>query len=211
MRHSFAALAVMLLALSCRTVDTPPPPSTFAGEQIGAMTSGDVYGSPGTTAPAPTTTGTTYQSTPQDTAAQATTPASTQKARLIHVGLNDYRIDIPDSLPSGPVTLHVMNYGRIPHSFGIRSSSATGYGTATSTTGTPTTEPSGYGTPTTPAMPAAASEYGAEAFDRRLPSDLMPGQSAVLEVDLQPGSYVTYCPVGDHASVHGMTRAVTVR
>jgi uncharacterized cupredoxin-like copper-binding protein len=106
---------------------------------------------------------------------------------MIHVSLNEYRIDIPDPLPSGRVMLHVMNQGAIPHSFGIRSSSAgsAGYGTATGS---------------------------APTYDRSLPSALQPGQMGTLEVELQAGgSYVTYCPVGDHVSTHGMTKSVTVK
>ncbi len=103
---------------------------------------------------------------------------------VINVALNDYRIDIPDSLPAGKVTFHVMNYGNVLHSFGIRSGSDT----------------ASYGTT---GMSAA--------FDRSLPSTLQPGQSTTLEVDLQPGSYLTYCPVGNHASAHGMVHTVTVK
>lgn len=41
------------------------------------------------------------------------------------------------------------------------------------------------------------------------PQDLQPGESQTMEVDLQEGSYVVYCPVGDHRS-RGMEVDLTV-
>lgn len=37
-----------------------------------------------------------------------------------------------------------------------------------------------------------------EGIDATLAMNLQPGESATLEVDLEPGSYVVYCPVGRH-------------
>ena len=104
------------------------------------------------------------------------------EARMIHVALNEYRIDLGDTLPAGRVKFHVMNSGSLPHSFGVRSSSAAG-------------------------APGASTD----AYDRSLASPLQPGQMGTLEVDLEPGSYEAYCPVGDHASSHGMTKTFMVK
>src|SRR5919107_5406586 len=40
-------------------------------------------------------------------------------------------------------------------------------------------------------------------------AEIGPGESAVLEVNLDPGTYVLYCPVGDHKE-RGMDGTVTV-
>jgi uncharacterized cupredoxin-like copper-binding protein len=40
-------------------------------------------------------------------------------------------------------------------------------------------------------------------------AEIGPGESAVLEVNLDPGTYVLYCPVGDHKE-RGMDSTVTV-
>ncbi len=40
--------------------------------------------------------------------------------------------------------------------------------------------------------------------------DIPPGESTLLEVNLDPGTYVLYCPVGDHEE-RGMRGTVTVR
>lgn len=36
-------------------------------------------------------------------------------------------------------------------------------------------------------------------MEEELESDLQPGETATLEVDLSPGTYEVYCPVDDHA------------
>jgi uncharacterized cupredoxin-like copper-binding protein len=40
--------------------------------------------------------------------------------------------------------------------------------------------------------------------------DIGPGESAELEVNLEPGTYKLYCPVGNHEG-RGMVGTVTVR
>jgi glucose/arabinose dehydrogenase/uncharacterized cupredoxin-like copper-binding protein len=52
-------------------------------------------------------------------------------------------------------------------------------------------------------------EIGGPAIELRLDSNLLPGQSGVLEVDLAPGEYQVYCPVDDHAAM-GMQLTLTV-
>ncbi len=48
-----------------------------------------------------------------------------------------------------------------------------------------------------------------EGIDVALPSDLLGGQSGTLEVELPPGTYRVYCPVGSHAQ-RGMDMTLTV-
>jgi uncharacterized cupredoxin-like copper-binding protein len=58
-----------------------------------------------------------------------------------------------------------------------------------------------------------AEEHGfnieGEGFEASLEPTLQPGESGMLEVDLPPGTYEAYCPVGDHAE-QGMTIELTV-
>jgi hypothetical protein len=48
-----------------------------------------------------------------------------------------------------------------------------------------------------------------EGTDVSLASDLEPGETAVLEVALEPGSYVVTCPIANHAEL-GMRVELTV-
>lgn len=38
-----------------------------------------------------------------------------------------------------------------------------------------------------------------QGFEWSLENNLMPGESETMHIDLQPGEYEVYCPVGDHA------------
>jgi uncharacterized cupredoxin-like copper-binding protein len=53
-------------------------------------------------------------------------------------------------------------------------------------------------------------EIEGQGIEEELEEDLAAGQSGVLEVDLQPGTYRVYCPVGNHDEEHGMTTELTV-
>src|SRR5687767_5186097 len=53
-------------------------------------------------------------------------------------------------------------------------------------------------------------EIEGQGIEQKLPTSLKSGQSGTLEVDLRPGTYTVYCPVGNHAEEHGMTRQLTV-
>ena len=53
-------------------------------------------------------------------------------------------------------------------------------------------------------------EIEGEGIEQMLAEDLAAGASSVLEVDLQPGTYRVYCPVGTHDEEHGMTTQLTV-
>jgi uncharacterized cupredoxin-like copper-binding protein len=53
-------------------------------------------------------------------------------------------------------------------------------------------------------------EIEGSGVEEELPSDLQPGQSGDLEVELQPGTYEMYCPVSNHLEL-GMEGEVTVK
>jgi uncharacterized cupredoxin-like copper-binding protein len=52
-------------------------------------------------------------------------------------------------------------------------------------------------------------EVEGNGVEETLPEDLAAGDSGELTVDLEPGSYEMYCPVGNHAD-QGMTGEITV-
>jgi uncharacterized cupredoxin-like copper-binding protein len=87
----------------------------------------------------------------------------------VPVSLMEFAIDMPQSLPAGPVTFAVTNDGTITHSFEIESAD----------------------------------------MEEELAAELEPGESGMLTVDLAPGTYEVYCPIGNHAD-QGMMVEVTV-
>lgn len=54
-------------------------------------------------------------------------------------------------------------------------------------------------------------EIEGQGIEQELENDLQPGESGTLEVNLQPGTYRIYCPVGNHATEHGMEMQLTVQ
>ena len=52
-------------------------------------------------------------------------------------------------------------------------------------------------------------EVEGNGVEETLPADLAAGDSGELTVDLEPGTYEMYCPVGNHAD-EGMTGEITV-
>jgi uncharacterized cupredoxin-like copper-binding protein len=52
-------------------------------------------------------------------------------------------------------------------------------------------------------------EVEGQGIEEELPENLAPGASGMLTVDLAPGTYEVYCPVGDHAG-EGMRLELTV-
>jgi uncharacterized cupredoxin-like copper-binding protein len=87
----------------------------------------------------------------------------------VPVSLIDFAIEMPDTLPAGPVTFAVTNDGQSTHSFEIEGA----------------------------------------GIEEELEARLEPGQSGMLSVNLEPGTYEVYCPVGSHAD-RGMRVEVTV-
>lgn len=87
----------------------------------------------------------------------------------VPVSLMEFAIDMPTTLPAGPVTFAVTNDGTITHSFEVEN----------------------------------------ESLEEELETPLEPGQTGLLTVDLAPGTYEIYCPIGNHAD-NGMRVEVTV-
>ena len=53
-------------------------------------------------------------------------------------------------------------------------------------------------------------EIKGEGIEKKFFTDLAPDESKVLHVDLKPGTYKVYCPVGDH-SEEGLNATLTVK
>ena len=105
-------------------------------------------------------------------ASPATSPAGTPTGAagcLVEVTETEFAIEMPDTLPAGPVTFRVTNAGTIEHNF----------------------------------------EVEGQGIEEELPANLQPGESGTLEVDLEPGTYEVYCPVGNHEA-QGMRVELTV-
>jgi plastocyanin len=87
------------------------------------------------------------------------------------VSLTEFAIDMPTSLPAGPVVFTISNDGAAPHNFVVEG----------------------------------------DGFEGRLPARVAPGASATLELDLPPGTYTVYCPVGAGGHrAQGMELTLTV-
>ncbi len=52
-------------------------------------------------------------------------------------------------------------------------------------------------------------EVEGQGREEMFPQNLQPGEMQTMDVDLQAGTYVVYCPVGDHQS-RGMQMSLTV-
>lgn len=87
----------------------------------------------------------------------------------VPVSLMEFAIDLPSTLPAGPVTFAVTNDGTITHGFEIEN----------------------------------------ESLEEELETPLEPGQTGMLTVELAPGTYEVYCPIGNHAD-NGMRTEITV-
>jgi uncharacterized cupredoxin-like copper-binding protein len=53
-------------------------------------------------------------------------------------------------------------------------------------------------------------EIEGNGIEEELKSDLKPNESGTLEIDLKPGTYTVYCPVGNHKDM-GMQMTLTVQ
>ena len=53
-------------------------------------------------------------------------------------------------------------------------------------------------------------QIAGEGIDKKFTANLGPDETKVLQVDLKPGTYKVYCPVGDHEA-EGMKLSVTVK
>lgn len=115
--------------------------------------------------------------TSQAPAAAVTTPANegafpsdatTPAAGAIEVELTEFHIQMPSSIPAGPITFQVMNTGSVAHNFKIEGM----------------------------------------RIEQEFHSNLQPGETSAMQVDLKPGAYEIYCPVGSHKEL-GMVLEVT--
>ena len=96
-----------------------------------------------------------------------TTPAA--GAQTVEVTLTEFAIEMPSTIPAGPVAFVVTNNGTVEHNF----------------------------------------EVEGEGIEEEFDENLQPGETQTLEVELEPGTYEVYCPVGNHEG-QGMTTEVTV-
>lgn len=85
------------------------------------------------------------------------------------VGLTEFSIDMPTSLPAGLQAFGVTNNGILQHNF----------------------------------------EIEGQGIESVFDTNLAPGETLTMQVDLQPGTYEIYCPVGDHQQL-GMETQLTV-
>lgn len=87
----------------------------------------------------------------------------------IEVGLREFSIDMPGSIPAGMTTFEVTNNGTFEHNFHLEG----------------------------------------QGIDQVFDTNLQPGESRTMQVDLQPGAYDVYCPVGNHRE-QGMSLELVV-
>ncbi|HET9660854.1 MAG TPA: hypothetical protein VFP05_11030 [Thermomicrobiales bacterium] len=112
-------------------------------------------------------------------------PALTDPTVAVTATLSDLKIDLPDSVPTGPQIWKVTNAGSMPHFIAISMSDGT-------LTQENVQETLGMfiGTP----LPAGATPIAESALtDVASTGVLSPGQSMWIEVDLQPGQYLAAC------------------
>lgn len=57
---------------------------------------------------------------------------------------------------------------------------------------------------------AHSLEIQGQGIDQQLPSQIQPGQSGTLQVNLKPGTYMVFCPVDNHRGA-GMVVTLTVQ
>lgn len=102
----------------------------------------------------------------------------------VDVTLTDYEIEMPNTVNSGVVVFGMMNEGEQPHGIAVEATSGTGNDDVNET-------PVSDGT-----------ILGMMVVD--------PGQDQQLELELDEGDYIVFCPVDDHRDAHGMEFELTV-
>lgn len=97
-------------------------------------------------------------------------PAEAQET-TIEVELGSFYIDMPETIPAGPLTLEVTNVSEMPHTITIEGNGET----------------------------------------LSMPETLVPAgpTSTTWEIDLAPGTYTIWCPIGAHRD-QGMEVTITV-
>ena len=107
--------------------------------------------------------------TVEDTNSSEGTPAPGDVS--VNVSLDEFTIDLPDSVPAGTVSFELSNVGDAEHSFAIEGP-------------------------------------GIDGGDE-LESSLSPTETFTYTVELQPGTYTVWCPIGDHRE-QGMEATIEV-
>ncbi len=92
-----------------------------------------------------------------------------EDAPTAEVGLTEYEIEMPTSLPAGSQTFSVTNNGTTEHNF----------------------------------------EVEGQGIEEAFETNLEPGVNQTMQLDLAPGTYEVYCPVGNHRE-QGMETQLTV-
>lgn len=110
----------------------------------------------------------------------------------VAVVLTENAIEMPDSITEGDIVFEITNEGEAEHSLAIRFDKETGL--------QPQEPPEG--------LPQAQLEREPEVLANAGPS-IPPGASAVMQVALEPGAYVAFCPVEDHKD-RGESHQLTV-
>jgi len=77
---------------------------------------------------------------------------------VVEVKLTEFIIEMPTTVPPGPVAFSVTNAGTMEHNF----------------------------------------EVEGQGFEKKFDTNLKPGETRSLRVDLPAGTYTVYCPLDDH-------------
>jgi glucose/arabinose dehydrogenase/uncharacterized cupredoxin-like copper-binding protein len=95
----------------------------------------------------------------EENAVPQTGTAGAGEARTVDVVLVDGAIEMPATIPAGPLLIRVTNNGTLEHNF----------------------------------------EIEGQGIEEEFAQNLAPGETQVMQIQLPPGRYRIYCPVGDHA------------
>jgi len=127
---------------------------------------------------------------PADAAAPVAAPAMGASTHTVLVGLNEWKIDSPDTIAHGIVTLSLSNKGKEVHEFVV-------FRTDLAVADLPLN------------AEGRVNEKGAgvQLVDEH--ENIKPDTGADLKVDLSPGKYVFVCNMLGHFK-HGMAKAVIV-
>jgi len=116
-----------------------------------------------------------------------TMPTLTDPTAAVTVGLTEFAVDMPDSVPAGPQIWRVTNTGGTPHFLDLSMSMSEDRLTQENVQAT---FGSFIGTPAPAGATPVAFENMQTVFDTGV---LSSGQSMWIEVDLQPGQYIGAC------------------
>ncbi len=127
---------------------------------------------------------------PAGAAAASAAPALAASTQTVLVGLNEWKIDVPDTIAHGIVTLSLTNTGKETHEFVV-------FRTDLAVADLPLDSEGG----------VDEKGAGVKLVDEH--ENIKPGTGADLKVDLHPGKYVFVCNMLGHFK-HGMAKQVLV-